>query len=407
MGLSEYLCTEHAEEAAFLWTYRDRAATDWAYDAAGLAELDERVEAHVDGLRIAGNAGLAKAQDLLEDGEPGSAFVAMLLAVEQSNLRLMAQVLDMAGEGDSAREIVAALAWAPWENVRGVLPGLFSARCPPALHWIGLGACAAHRMDPGTALTYALYSDDERLAIRALRTAGQIGRKDLLIAVEDWLERGTESCRSWAAWSAALLGSKRAAQVLWSLAEKYDGYRERACAMAARISPIPESLSRIYALANGGRVRVALAGAAAHGDPSLVPWLFDAMGNAETSRIAGLAFTMITGLDLEAEKFTREAPDGFDLGPNDNPDDENMDMDPDASLPWPDVPVLQGWWNREKARFERGKRYVLGKPLARETLEAAWNEGRQPAREAAAIEMVLRGQTRVVGEVRSVGLRRS
>ncbi len=400
MGLSEVLCAEHADEAAFLWTYRDRAATDWAYDVAGLAELDERVEAHVDGLRIAGHAGLSKALELLDEGEPGSAFVAMLLAVERSDLRMMAQVLDVAGEGESAREVVAAMAWAPWENVRGVLPGLLSARCPPALHWIGLGACAAHRMDPATALTYALYAEDERLVCRALRTAGQLGRKDLLIAVEDWLERGAESCRAWAAWSAALLGSKRAAALLWGLAEKNGTHGERASVMAARITPIAESLSRIYALAKDGRSRIALAGAAALGDPTLVPWLFDCMSQAEMTRAAGLAFTMITGLDLEAEKFVTEAPDDVAVGPNDDPDDENVAMDPDASLPWPDVPVLQGWWSREKSRFDRGTRYVLGKPLSREALEAIWNEGRQPARDAAAIEMVLGGQTRALAESR-------
>ncbi len=400
MGLSDYLCTEHADEAAFLWTLRDRAVHDWAYNAVGLAELDERVEAHVDGLRIAGDAGLSASFDLLGDDEPGSAFVTMLLSVERSDLRSIAMVLDLAGERPTARELVSALAWAPKDQTVAVLPGLLSARCPPALHWLGLGACVAQRMDPGAALTYALYSDDERLLCRAFRTAGQLGRKDLLNAIEDRLEASSEVCRYWAAWSATLLGSARAPSALWALAAAGGPYAERASAMAARRSAIPDALSRIYALAADGHLREALAGAGALGEPSLAHWLLDAMAEPATSRRAGLAFTMMTGLDLEKEKLEGKAPEDVALGPNDDPEDEDVATDPDASLPWPDAPVLRGWWNRERARFERGTRYLMGKPLTRESFEAVLREGRQPEREAAAVEMVLGGYAKVLGEVR-------
>jgi hypothetical protein len=42
---------QHAEEAAFLWLRRDAAVHQPHYDIEDLAELDERVEAHLDGLR--------------------------------------------------------------------------------------------------------------------------------------------------------------------------------------------------------------------------------------------------------------------------------------------------------------------------------------------------------------------
>lgn len=400
MGLSEYRCTEHADEAAFLWTLRDKATGDWAYDANGLAELDERIEAHIDGLRIADNAGLSTSFDLLGDGEPGSAFVAMLLAVERADLPAIAMVLDLAGKGPAARELVSALGWAAKDRACFVLRGLLSPRVPLALHWIGLGACVAHRVDPGAALTYALYSDDERLLCRALRAAGQLGRKDLLNAVEGQLGSSSEVCRYWAAWSSALLGSLRAPGVLWDMAGAGGPFAERASAMAARRSSIPDALARISALSATGHVRAALSGAGALGEPSLVPWLLDAMAESAVARRAGLAFTMITGLDLEEEKLEGNAPEDYCVGPNDDPDDENVAIDPDASLPWPEVPILRGWWARERGRFDRGMRYLMGKLLTRENLEAVWREGRQPLREAAAVEMVVGGQTQVLREVR-------
>ena len=53
----------HAEEAAFLWLLRDRAVARPQYTLDSLAELDQRVEAHLDGLRVAGEIGARLAQD--------------------------------------------------------------------------------------------------------------------------------------------------------------------------------------------------------------------------------------------------------------------------------------------------------------------------------------------------------
>jgi hypothetical protein len=48
---------QHAEEAAFLWLLRDAAVRAPHYSLKNLADLDNRVEAHLDGLRIAGLEG--------------------------------------------------------------------------------------------------------------------------------------------------------------------------------------------------------------------------------------------------------------------------------------------------------------------------------------------------------------
>src|SRR5688572_19522370 len=48
----------HAEEVAFLWRLRDAAAVAPHHDRTSLAALDERLDAHLDGLRIAGDQGV-------------------------------------------------------------------------------------------------------------------------------------------------------------------------------------------------------------------------------------------------------------------------------------------------------------------------------------------------------------
>src|SRR6476620_10504551 len=80
------ILSRHAEEAAFLWLLRDRAVARPQYTLDTLAELDQRVEAHLDGLRLAGEVGVRLARDqFLEFPEPGEAFTAAHLAFETAS----------------------------------------------------------------------------------------------------------------------------------------------------------------------------------------------------------------------------------------------------------------------------------------------------------------------------------
>ena len=51
------IVSQHAEEAALLWLPRSNAVSAPHYSLKDLAKLDGRVEAHLDGLRVAGEAG--------------------------------------------------------------------------------------------------------------------------------------------------------------------------------------------------------------------------------------------------------------------------------------------------------------------------------------------------------------
>lgn len=407
MDIERSICEEHASEAAFLWAHRDRAVVDPSYDRASVAELDERVEAHVDGLRLAESLGWECAMEALdESADAGAAFVSTVLALERGALKGFARVLDRAAEDSkAARGIVSAMGWIPFARVRPILPGLLAGRCPPSLIWLGIAGCAVHRQDPGHVLGYALVSSSERVRARALRAVGELGRADHLPELRGAMaSEADDACRYWAAWSAALLGEPKATEVLWSFAAGGGAFAERAAAMVMRRIDVRMGLTWLYSLAGmAGGVRPALAGAAALGDPTLVPWLLDAMKTPETARLAGLSFSMMMGLDLAEEKLVTDRPEGFVEGPSDDPEDDDVATDPDDGLPWPDPVALEGWWKREGRRFQKGTRYLLGQPIA-ETgwLEKVLDAGSQAARAAAAVEMVVAGKRKGVVEVRGI-----
>lgn len=79
---------QHAEMAAFLWTVYDHHLLNPDenpdMDEERLDRLTERLEAHLDGLRIAGDQGKAIAKDLyLEFPEAGELFVIRMLAADR------------------------------------------------------------------------------------------------------------------------------------------------------------------------------------------------------------------------------------------------------------------------------------------------------------------------------------
>ncbi|WP_437533516.1 TIGR02270 family protein [Sorangium sp. So ce726] len=403
--LEASLCEEHADQAAFLWLLRDRAARSPAYDLDDLAELDDRLDAHLDGLRGAGDAGWQACRALLERAEGGEVFGAAVVAVHRWDLRGLARVLDVGGGApDLSRGIASALGWTPIERVRRLLPGLSSSRCPPALQWLGIAACAAHGEDPGAPLGYALLAGDARLRARALRAAGQLGRVDLLPEVRASLRSDDEACRFWSAWAAALLGESASAQVLWELAGGDGRFAAASASMAMRRMDLAAASTWLRALARSARdPRTAVAATAALGDPAGVPWLLEVAAEPALSRLAGQAIALITGLDLAAEHLARRAPDGLRAGPTDDPDDEDVAADADEDLAFPDVAGVAAWWRRRAAEYRPGTRYLLGRAMTREGLEKALRGGNQLARGAAAVELSLRERGRRVFEVRGPG----
>src|SRR5262245_41571234 len=90
------------------------------------------------------------------------------------------------------------------------------------------------------------------------------------------------------------------------------------------------------------------------------------MAKPETARLAGEAFTFITGADLDRLQLYREQPEDFESGPNEDPADANVEMDPDEGLMWPDQEKVQTWWAANGARFSKGTRHFIGAPVTRE-----------------------------------------
>lgn len=393
---------QHAEEAAFLWLLRNEATHAPDYDLDDLAELDERVDAHLDGLRVAGRVGWDVCREALAWREPGEVFAAAHVALQNGTKRRVTQVLDVATESvELARGFVSALGWFPYPDVQSCVESLAASRDAIARR-IGIAGAAVHRRDLGGRLDRAVAKDQPTVRPRALKAAAELGRHDLLPHCREGTGGQTPDAGYWSAWSAALLGDPTATMTLWQIAANGGSHAEPACELAVRSSGRADGLEWQQKLATiPGRARIAIAAARGLGDPGLAPWLIDAMSVTELARPAGEAFTFITGVDLESAKLSRRHPDGFHTGPTDDPNDDDVAMDPDEDLAWPEPEAIGRWWSAHRGRFVSGERYLMGKPIRPDALRVILREGTQRQRAAAAVELVLLRPGQPLFEVRA------
>ena len=399
---------EHADEAPFVWSLRDRAIKRPHYTLTSLAQLDERVAAHLAGLRLAGAEGLDACLDKLPTREPGTLFAATVLAVRNWSTPALTQVLTIAEtEAAFEREAAAALGWAQKHDLQGLVRHLLG-EASPFLRRLGIAACAVHRVDPGRALDDAITDPDPALRGRALKAAGELGRADLLEPLQTRLGDDEDaSCRFWAAWSAVLAGDRgRAVVALQRLGMTASPFQYRVIGIAPRVLAPDAARDWLKTLSEDPeQLRALITAVGVYGDPHYVPWLIKQMATPAGARVAGEAFSMITGVDLAYEDLEGEWPEGFHAGPTENPEDEDVEMDPDEDLPWPAPELVARWWADNKTRFVAGRRYLCGRPITDEHCREVLRSGYQRQRIAAALELALMRPDRPLFEWRAPAFR--
>jgi len=358
---------QHAAEAAHLRGVRSVLVRAPHVRRLHLGRHDARIVAHLDGLSVSGKRGRELVMAELAAPGVGELFAATSSALEAKDGAALEKLLAVAeAQPPSEAGLISAFGWASASTLRGITTTLLDS---PNVYRrrIGLAACAVHRVDPGNWLVAGVNHADVALRARACRAVGEIGRHDLASACASSATDDAPDCRLWRAWSAVLLGDRN--RSLASLADwaTTDGpHRTRAFALAIQAMSPRAAGSWLKAMASDGSDRLLIQGSALIGDPATVPWLLERLRNDQTARAAGEAFTVITGADLARLDLDRPQPEGFESGPNDNPDDENVEMDPDESLPWPDAEKVEKWWAANAHRFQPGIRYFMGAPVTRQ-----------------------------------------
>lgn len=393
--------SQHAEEAAHLRHVRSVLLRSPHVQLHRLQRLDDRIAAHLDGIAVAGGFSLKLCLEALEIPSAGAVFASAVRALELKDVALLHRLFAIAAaEPPAERGLLSAFGWVPAQALQGVIRDLLASG-DAAQRAAGLAACVMHGVDPGPALAATLAEPDAAppLRTRALRAAGEAGRIDLLPVVRAACAAEDAAQRFWAARSCLLLGDRSEAPraVLGDFAEGDGPWSDAAAGLLLKVLDL--DTARLHLRGWSERAKApGSAGLAARrrlirrcgiaGDAFIVPWLIGQMADLMVSRLAGEAFSRLTGADLAALDLERPPPegasDGLYGGPNDDPEDNNVALDEDEGLPWPDPERVQAWWQANQARFPVGQRFFVGAPPSPAQAVAVLRTGTQRQRIAAA-----------------------
>jgi len=444
---------EHADEAAFLYAHRRLALGSLTLTAPDLAEFDDRLLAHLDGLLLGGE----DARKLLAGDFSGSErerqFLVSWLALageDEGRLRAAIEAAEAAAPAAFAGA-VDAWNWAGGPRAESAARALL-AEPSPRRRRLGLVALAGRRLDPGEALRPALRDDDPALRAAAAVAAGELRRLDLAGDVARIAQDADAQAAAAAAGLATLAGGA-------------GGAEGAAACLAAGASPLLEAwgllapeAARAWARGrvsaggadapaalhflglcghledagaftwgagtdDAGLRRAACLGAAALGSPAAVPWLRAALADPLAASLAGWTLRRILGDEAvpamrppdpaapgaagappgPAAAAAAEEDEADDAGPAGAAAGEPVEP-PESPEPlaeagaW-DGAAFDGWWSahgrrfRPDARLRSGAAWQAGPPRAGSPL---WCRHEEAFEEALADPRAPRRETRAI-----------
>lgn len=300
---------QHAEQAAFFWAQRDTLMMDDPPDLHVVAGVDSRLEANLDGLRIAGQAAWPFIVAAYEDfPEKGELFLYAWLAIEQNDGLRVSEAVELGRRSeDDARGWVGALAWHKPGTIAPLVRNWIGAQ-DAFKRFLGVSACLEHGVDPKQMLARLFRDPDARVRAASFRLAGKLRRADLVKELRAALQDGEGQSRFWAAWALAELGSgDLAVPELRKVA--VGGGPDAMTALRAAVRASPDKDVRAWM---GGLLKspetapLAVRGAGMLGDRSLLHWLIHQMRNPALAAAAGGALLELFPEAREADLFTTE-----------------------------------------------------------------------------------------------------
>lgn len=390
---------DHIEQASFSWVRREVAADAHDYKLPDLYDLDERLEANLQGAALAGRPGLDLCLEILDLEDPEAMFVAVVLAHRLGANETMFELTEAAlVDAGLSAALVSALAWSPLKDAWPLLKWLASST-HPAARALALRVCGEHRYDPGQLLLDALRDTEPSLRAHGARVVGLLGRPELAAGVYPLLADADPACRFAAAWSTLRCGDPYRAEALRIIDElagrSDDPLQAAALTTSLQFRRPGDALARLQILAPSLAPALRHLAFSVVGEPSLVDRLVAECADDELAPTAALAFSTITGVDLEYEDLDRDADpeppegEGEGEGEDEQADDEAGEFEEgdDDELTLPDAARVHAYWLAHRGAFADGVRHLGGQPANQEGLEAVLSRGTQRTRKLAAEQL--------------------
>jgi len=385
---------QHVTDVSFLWILRSIAVDQPHYNRQDIYELEQRIDAHLNGLMVAVEDSWEICLEALELEGPGEVFTSAVIAFKSHDTAKIQKVIE---EGlktqDTFRGLVSALGWLP-EALAFPWIEKFLTSKDLNHKYLAIGACSVRRMNPGEHLNRILTREDckehKKLYARAIRLVGELKRQDLNSFLEEAANADNEEIKFWANWSSILLGIRVAVTNLEPYVFQSGPYQLEAINIVFRVLTVEQARNLISKLSEDKKqIRLVIQAVAVLGDPHAVNWLISTMNDPALARVCAQALCYITGIDLEQYQLVSEPSLKVASHPSEETDDDDVSLDEDENLQWPDVNKISQVWNNLGTKFTIGHRYFMGQEITQNFLKDKILNANQRQRHAAAMELAI------------------
>jgi len=345
------LIDQHARDAAFYWRQIDVSRFSPIVTQQKLKHFHRQLDAHLDGLCVAGESGWKAAyKNLTRWKTQGEAFVCMWLALGLQNEAHFDALRRIISEhpDTTVRGVIGAMARLPYAQAEPLL-NLWLNSSNELLLEIALRAFGAQRKAPGKDLSELFVHTNPRIRAACCQLTGKLRLQahqsnihQALVDIEAQVREQAALANFWLSPKASItdelyelltrnlqntpkrgLASVIAKRRMELLARMLGHTTSRGSERLPQLlSTLPERL-RILMLAH-------------HGDPAQLPYLLHALENETTARLAFWAIGLITGIDTTAPELCAPAPEPKE-GANTL---STATDDADVGLEWPNVPIV-------------------------------------------------------------------
>ncbi|MCO8121114.1 hypothetical protein NHH03_05140 [Stieleria sp. TO1_6] len=156
MSVMQDILVEHLEEIEFLWTQRQAALRSVEYQRHEVQEIESRLAAHLEGVRVGGEQAIALASEMLTDDDPDIAFAGAwsLLHLDAGSV-----ILDSIAQSNLAG-VSDALCQGPIDSIADQLTQIYENDSPQVASAVGVPLAAHGQALPGNRLEQLLCDDD-------------------------------------------------------------------------------------------------------------------------------------------------------------------------------------------------------------------------------------------------------
>lgn len=381
---------QYVDNASFLWVMRSLAVEQPHYTPRDIYDLEQRIQSQLDGLMTSIDLAWSICLDALEMNEPGEVFVSTVLAFRSHDIKKIQKVVEVGLSDERAKKgLVSALSWLPQDLISGWMDKFFSSK-DFSHKRLAVEVCGARRDNPGELLNRILERDDCKedaaLYARSLRLVGELRRQDLMPFLDAAITSDDTGVQFWSIWSSVLLGKRGIVKLCHPYVIKPGPFQKYALNLAFRVLPVEIARTWISAMSKEpDQSQAVIRATGILGDPHAINWLITRMQDEATAKIAGEAFSLITGVDLQSSELVIES----NIDDEQHRDEELTDNGEDSELPVPDPDKLKRFWMNNGRNFIAGKRYFLGRTISADYIKSQLNAMSQRQLMASSYELAL------------------